>query len=98
MAETYVNMPAHTGFFFTESRYHDAPSKIDPAKVKLPSSCTVCITSGGRGLGEAYALAFAKAEASDIILTARLVNELEEVAGKVRDISDKANVVTCDVT
>src|SRR5271170_2196243 len=100
MADKYLNIPAHTGFFFTETTYHDAPTKIDPAKVKLPLPCAVCITGGGRGLGEAYALAFAKAGASDIILTARSVNELEEVAGKVQDISDKVNVsvVTCDVS
>ena len=100
MADDYAQIPAHTGFFFTPTLHQDAPSELDPAKVQLPEPCVVCITGGGRGLGEAYALAFAKAGASDIILTARSSKGLEAVAVKVRDISKSIRVstVVCDVS
>ena len=100
MADKYKNIPAHTGWFFTSTTYHDAPPELDPTKVRLPNPCVVCITGGGRGLGEAYAVAFAQAGASDVILSARSVNELETVASKLRNISKNVRVstVSCDVT
>ena len=68
--------------------------------MKLPNPCTVLITGGGRGLGEATAYAFAKAGASDIILAARTTAELDTVAANLGKMSSNINVSTvrCDVT
>lgn len=93
--------PAHTGWYFTEKTYRDgAPSKIDLAHTRLPPNTTVCITGGGRGLGESMALAFAKAGAGGIVICARSTHELNEVASKISAIDNtiKVSVVTCDVT
>jgi NAD(P)-dependent dehydrogenase (short-subunit alcohol dehydrogenase family) len=93
-------MPAHTGYYVTKTYHHEAPANTDPSKVKLPSPCTVLITGGGRGLGEATAYAFAKAGASDIILAARTTTELDTVATNLGKMSSNINVSTvrCDVT
>jgi NAD(P)-dependent dehydrogenase (short-subunit alcohol dehydrogenase family) len=93
-------IPAHTGYYVTETCHHEAPANTDPSKVKLPNPCTVLITGGGRGLGEATAYAFAKAGASDIILAARTAAELDTVAANLGKMSSNINVSTvrCDVT
>lgn len=100
MAEKYKDIPAHTGWFFTPTTYRDAPSSQDPSKVRLPSPCVVCITGGGRGLGEAYGIAFAKAGATGIVLAARSSDELDSVAASIKAVSNVINVSTvrCDVT
>jgi NAD(P)-dependent dehydrogenase (short-subunit alcohol dehydrogenase family) len=93
-------LPAHTGYYVTKTYHHEAPANTDPSNVKLPSPCTVLITGGGRGLGEATAYAFAKAGASDIILAARTTTELDTVAANLGKMSSNINVSTvrCDVT
>jgi NAD(P)-dependent dehydrogenase (short-subunit alcohol dehydrogenase family) len=93
-------IPAHTGYYVTKTQHHEAPANTDPSKVHLPNPCTVLITGGGRGLGEATAYAFAKAGASDIILAARTTTELDAVAANLRKMSSKINVSTipCDVS
>jgi NAD(P)-dependent dehydrogenase (short-subunit alcohol dehydrogenase family) len=74
--------------------------KLDPRNVKLPRPFVVCITGAGRGLGEAYAIAYAQAGASHIVLAARSVDELETVKYTVKEIDDSivVSVVKCDVT
>lgn len=93
-------MPPHLGMAFTPTTYQDAPPKMDASKVKLPSPCAVLITGAGRGLGEAYAIAFAQAGASDIILTSRTAPELKSVAKQVKDIDAGINVsvLPCDIS
>lgn len=100
MAEKYKNIPAHLGFNFTSTTYNDAPDGLDPSKVRLPSPCVVCITGASRGLGEAHAIAFAKAGASDIVLAARSGDDLDAVAESIKAVSNKIRVsaVRCDVT
>jgi NAD(P)-dependent dehydrogenase (short-subunit alcohol dehydrogenase family) len=100
MADKYANFPAHMGMTFTPTTYQDAPPKMDPSKIKLPSPCAVLITGAGRGLGEAYAIAFAQAGASDIILASRTTSELKSVAAEVKEIDAgiKVSVLPCDIS
>lgn len=97
---SYAAIPAHTGYYVTKTQHHAAPANTDPSKVHLPHPCTVLITGGGRGLGEATAYAFAKAGASDIILAARTTTELDAVAANLRATYPKVKVSSagCDVT
>jgi NAD(P)-dependent dehydrogenase (short-subunit alcohol dehydrogenase family) len=100
MAEKYAQRPPHLGFNFTPTIHHDAPAKLDPRKVKIPEPCSVLITGAGRGLGEAHAIAFAQAGASDIILTSRTLLELENVKGKILAVNPtiKVSTIVCDVS
>ncbi|KAF2111161.1 hypothetical protein BDV96DRAFT_472314, partial [Lophiotrema nucula] len=84
----------------TKTSYNSPSPKIDPRKVTLPKPFVVCITGGGRGLGEAYAIAYAQAGASHIVLAARSMNELEAAKANVQKINPgtKASIVKCDVT
>ena len=93
------SMPAHTGWYFTNQTYQQPPSKLDPSKVKLPKNTVVCITGAGRGLGESFALAYAKAGAAGIIICSRSTHELHAVSAKITAINPeiKVSVVACDV-
>ena len=55
------------------------------------------ITGGGRGIGRAIALAYAK-EGAKLVLAARTVNELEETAKEIRGLGAEAFVFQADVT
>ena len=55
------------------------------------------VTGGGRGIGEAIALALAEAGA-DIVLAARSAEQLEQVAEKVKQLGQKCLAIATDVT
>lgn len=55
------------------------------------------ITGAGRGIGKSIALALAE-QGSDVVLTARSVSQLEEVARQVEKTGRKAHPVQCDVS
>lgn len=92
--------PAYTGHNFTHTTRSTTPAYLDPGNVQLPRPFIVAITGGGRGLGEAYAIAYAQASASHIFLAARSSDELEAVARKVKEVDESVKVtcVTCNVT
>src|SRR6266480_4842516 len=54
------------------------------------------VTGGGRGIGRAIALAFAR-QGADVAVAARSRDELEAVAGKIRSLGRKAPVHMVDL-
>ena len=65
-------------------------------EIKLDGKVAV-VTGGGRGIGKAVALALAEAGA-DVVLAARTLSRLEEVADLVRSIGRRSLPVAMDVT
>jgi 3-oxoacyl-[acyl-carrier protein] reductase len=57
----------------------------------------VIVTGGGRGIGQAIALVFAK-EGADICITARTQSEIENVAKEIRQLGRQSLAIRGDVT
>jgi len=55
------------------------------------------ITGGGRGIGEAIALAFAR-EGASLTIASRTQAELDQVASQIRDLGGQVQVVRTDVS
>jgi NAD(P)-dependent dehydrogenase (short-subunit alcohol dehydrogenase family) len=58
---------------------------------------TVIITGGGRGIGQATALAFA-AEGADVLVLGRTVADLEDTVAQITAKGGQAWLLACDVT
>ncbi len=57
---------------------------------------TAVITGAGRGLGKAVSLAMAQ-EGANVVLAARTISELNQVARKIEQLPGEALAVPCDV-
>lgn len=55
------------------------------------------VTGGGRGIGEACAVALGEAGA-DVVVCSRSPGEIDAVAGRIRELGRRALAVVCDVT
>lgn len=62
----------------------------------LLENSVAVVTGGGRAIGRAIALNLA-AEGADVVLAARSVEAMEEVAGQIRDVGRRALVVPMDL-
>ena len=69
----------------------------DPAELFSLSGKRALITGASRGIGRAIALAYAQSGA-DVAVLARSQDELEQVAGEIREAGRSAIALTCDVT
>ena len=88
---------------FTKTVHSKPNSSTNPSKVRLRQPFVVCVIGASRGIGEGTALAFARAGASGIVLSARSAATLERVAEDVRSMqhrggATKVETVACDVT
>ena len=86
---------------FTPTYHHDQYPAIDPTRSALDcSDKIILITGGGRGIGKAITLAFAKAHAKGIVLLGRTKTSLDEAATEIKRISPATRVLiqTADIT
>lgn len=58
---------------------------------------TALVTGGGRGIGRAIALAFAR-EGADVCVTARTQDQVDSVAAEIAELGRRGVAEACDVT
>ena len=71
-------------------------ASTDPENVTLPPNFTVLITGGSRGIGLATALSYAKAGATNIILTGRKLDSLDKARFEISAVAEQAGKVAMD--
>ncbi|KIX92330.1 uncharacterized protein Z520_11938 [Fonsecaea multimorphosa CBS 102226] len=85
---------------FTKTKHKSVPPSLDPARVSLEDSFTVCIIGASTGIGEHIAYSFARAKAATLVISSRTISDLEAVADQARRInpSGHVHIVECDVS
>ncbi|KFY18383.1 hypothetical protein V493_08673 [Pseudogymnoascus sp. VKM F-4281 (FW-2241)] len=82
---------------WTHTTHHDAYPSIDPSRPDLCSKGKVVIvTGGGRGIGRATALAFAKSGARAVVITSRSETAIAVVAGEINKLGCEARYYSVD--
>jgi NAD(P)-dependent dehydrogenase (short-subunit alcohol dehydrogenase family) len=83
----------------TQTVHHDVYQAISPtgALAGAAEGLTVVITGAGRGIGRAHALAFAQAGAQRIVIGARSMHELDEVAEAIAALSGQTEVLKVEL-
>lgn len=85
---------------FTSKVHAAIHADIDPTKINLPVPFVICIIGASTGIGEHIAYAYAKANASTIVIASRRIEPLKAVAEKCRSLAPECTVgaFQCDVT
>lgn len=74
---------------FTKTYHHEVYPAIDPTRPELSAvGKIILITGGGQGIGAAFAMNFAKAGASDVIITGRKQETLSSVKSKIESLPE----------
>ncbi|KAK5118660.1 hypothetical protein LTR85_008125 [Meristemomyces frigidus] len=80
----------------TNTYHHDQYPAIDPNRPELDcSGKVIVITGGGRGIGKAIVLAFAKAHAKGIGLIGRTQSTLDATAAEMKELNAGTDVFVC---
>ncbi|KIJ93543.1 hypothetical protein K443DRAFT_645366 [Laccaria amethystina LaAM-08-1] len=82
---------------FTNKNYRDVYPALESSIVESQAGKTVIITGASQGIGKAIALAFAKADATNLILASRSVAKLEITKAEILKINSKNNVLVVGV-
>ncbi|KAL4885465.1 hypothetical protein BJY04DRAFT_230995 [Aspergillus karnatakaensis] len=86
---------------FTKNSYRDVYPAIDPSRPELSQvGKVVVITGASRGLGQAMAISFARANAAGIAITGRSAEGLAATEQRIKEINPSTKVLplTLDVT
>lgn len=91
-----AGLPAYTGITFTSTQHSDVPANLTPSQQSLPTPFVACITGASRGIGAAFAIAFAQAGATGLVITARKVESLDETKKQCLEAAKSKQLrVTC---
>lgn len=83
---------------YTKTHHHDTyPALLESQPEHIYQEASVFITGAGTGIGQAIALAFARANAAAIFLAGRTQSTLSDTERKIRQISGDC-IVKCYVT
>lgn len=84
---------------FTATYHHEPYPAINPSRPELSAQGKVVIvTGGGKGIGKATALAFAKAHAKAVVITGRTKPTLEQTSSEIEKLGSKSVFYVADVT
>ncbi|RFU33286.1 hypothetical protein B7463_g3050, partial [Scytalidium lignicola] len=87
-------MPFYINPSFTKTYHHRPYPAIDPSRPELSArGKTILITGGGKGIGKAIAEAFARAQASTIILIGRTESSLLITKQELEAVHTSLNVL-----